>query len=139
MYVGPITRQTFDYTNRIACDNNPRNIFELDLNSDDQSFYILGPEPIKRKPPIKFTPSQNKTTKRHKTFTAQDAGINSNAELDHFWNNFFFSKHSGSTFQLLGKALSYSFISSHTPNYDANSTTMKIRTIHYVFVYITNL
>ena len=33
----------------------------------------------------------------------------------------FFSKHSDSTLQLLGKALSYSFISSNTPDYDANS------------------
>ena len=32
-----------------------------------------------------------------------------------------FSKHSDSTLQLLGKALSYSFISSNTPDYDANS------------------
>ena len=33
----------------------------------------------------------------------------------------FFSKHSDSTLQLLGKALIYSFISSNTPNYDADS------------------
>ena len=35
---------------------------------------------------------------------------------------YLFSKHSDSTFQqLLGKAFSYSFISSKTPNYDADS------------------
>ena len=68
-----------------------------------------------------FTPSQIKTTIRPNTFTAQDAGIFSNAELDQFWNRIFFSKHSDSTLQLLGKALSYSFISSNTPNYDADS------------------
>ena len=33
-----------------------------------------------------------------------------------------FSKHSDTTLQLLGKALSYSFISSNTPDYDANSS-----------------
>ena len=32
-----------------------------------------------------------------------------------------FFNHSDSTLQLLGKALSYSFISSNTPDYDANS------------------
>ena len=48
-------------------------------------------------------------------------GIYSNAELDQFWNRILFSKHSDSTLQLLGKALSYSFISSNTPDYDANS------------------
>ena len=68
-----------------------------------------------------FTASQIKTTIRPNTFTAQDAGICSNAELDQFWNRILFSKHSDSTLQLLGKALSYSFISSNTPNYDANS------------------
>ena len=121
MYVDPITRQIYDYATPITCDNIPRNIIELDPDSDDQDFYILGPEPIKRKPPLMFTPSQIKTTIRPNTFTAQDAGIYSNAELDQFWNRILFSKHSDSTLQLLGKALSYSFISSNTPNYDADS------------------
>ena len=65
--------------------------------------------------------TQIKTTIHPNTFTAQDAGIYSNAELDQFWNRILFSKHSDSTLQLLGKALSYSFISSNTPDYDANS------------------
>ena len=121
MYVDPITRQTYDYATPITCDKNPRNIIELDPDSDDQDFYILGPEPIKRKPPLMFTPSQIKTTIRPNTLRAQDAGIYSNAELDQFWNRILFSKHSDSTLQLLGKALSYSFISSDTLNYDADS------------------
>ena len=121
MYVDPNTRQIYDYATPITCDNNPRNLIELDPDSDDQDFYILGPEHIKRKPPLMFTPSQTKTTIRPNTFTAQDAGIYSNAELDQFWNRILFSKHSVSTFQLLGKALTYSFVSSNTPDYDANS------------------
>ena len=68
-----------------------------------------------------FTPSQIKTTTRPNTFTAQDAGLNSNAELDQFWNRILFSENSDCTLQLLGKILSYSFISSNTPNYNANS------------------
>ena len=96
-------------------DNIPRNIIELDPDSDDQAFYVLGPEPIKRKPPLMFIPSQIKTTIRPNTFTAQDAGIYSNAELDQCWNRLLFSKHSYSTIQLLGKTLSYSFISSNLP------------------------
>ena len=64
MYVDPITRQTYDYATPITSDNNPGNIIELDADSDDQDFYILGPEPIKRKPPLLFTPSQIKTTIR---------------------------------------------------------------------------
>ena len=43
-----------------------------------------------------FTPSQIKTTIRPNTFTAQDAGIYSNAELDQFSNRILFSKHSNS-------------------------------------------
>ena len=121
MNVDPITRQIYDYATPIACDKNPRNIFELDSDSDDQDFYILGPEPIKRKQPLLFTPSQNKTTIRPNTFTAQDAGIYSNAEPGQFWNKILFSKHSDSTLRLSGKTLGYSFISSNTPNYDNNS------------------
>ena len=47
------------------------------------------------------------------TFTAQDAGIYSNAELDQFWNRIFFAKHSDTTLQLLGKSLKYDFITMH--------------------------
>ena len=43
MYVHPITKQIFDYATPIACDNNPRDVFELDPDSVDQDFYILGP------------------------------------------------------------------------------------------------
>ena len=68
-----------------------------------------------------FTPSQIKTTLRPNTFTVQDAGINSHAEFDQFWNRILFSKHSDSLLQLLGNALSYYLISSSTPDNDANS------------------
>ena len=106
MYVDTITRQTYDYATTIACDNNPRNIIELDPDSDDQDFYILGQEPFKRKPPLMFTSYQIKTTIRPITFTAQDAGIYSNRELDQVWNRILFSKHSDSILQLLRKVLS---------------------------------
>ena len=58
MYVDPITRQTYNYAAPFACDNNTKNNIELDHDSYDQNFYILGPEPIKRKPPLMFTPSR---------------------------------------------------------------------------------
>ena len=116
-YVDPITRQTYDYSTPITCDNNHRKAIELDPDSDDQNFYFFRPEPIKRKPPIMFTASQIKTTIQPDTFTAQDAGIYSTAELDHFWNRILFSKHSDTTLQKLGKPLSYLFISINTPDY----------------------
>ena len=90
MYVDPIIRQTYDYATPVTCDNNPRNIIELDVDSDDQIFYILGPEPIKRKPPLMITPSQIKTTIRPNNFTAHDAGIYPNAELINFGTEFCF-------------------------------------------------
>ena len=69
-----------------------------------------------------FTPSQNKTTLHPNTFTTQHAGIYSNTDLDQFWNRILFSKHSDSAHQLLGGiARKYSFISSNTPNFVANS------------------
>ena len=43
MYVDPITRQTYDYATPITCDNNPRNIIELDTDSDDQDFDVRRP------------------------------------------------------------------------------------------------
>ena len=48
MYIDHITRQTYDYATSITCDNNTRKINELDPGSDDQDFYILRPDPIKR-------------------------------------------------------------------------------------------
>ena len=57
-----------------------------------------------------FKPTQIKTTRTPNTFTAQDAGVYSNAELDLFWNRVLFAKHSDTTLQLLGKSLSYDFI-----------------------------
>ena len=67
------------------------------------------------------TPSQIKTTIRHNTLTAEDAGIFFNAELDILWNRIGLSKQCDITLQLLEKGLSYSFISSNTRNYDTIS------------------
>ena len=113
MYVDPITRQAFNYATLIECGNNPQNFIELDLVTDDGDFYVLTPDPLKREAPQMFTPTQIKTTITPKTFTAQHAGIYSNAELVQFWNRVLFAKHSDATLQLLGKSLSYDFITMH--------------------------
>ena len=113
MYVEPITRQTFKYVTPIESGNNPQNIFELDPDTDDGDFYVLTPDPLKREAPQMFKPTQIKTTITPNTFTAQDAGIYSNAELDQFWNRVLFAKHSDTTLQLLGKSLSYDIITVH--------------------------
>ena len=74
---------------------------------------MLTPEPLKREAPQMFKPTQIKTTITPNTFTAQHAGIYSNAELDQFWNRVLFAKNSDTTLQLLGKSLSYDFITVH--------------------------
>ena len=113
IYVDPITRQSFNYATLIEWGNNPQNIFELDPDTDDGDFYVLTPDPLKREAPQMFKPTQIKTTITPNTFTAQDAGIYSNAELDQFWNRLVFAKHSDTTLQLLGKSLSYDFFTVH--------------------------
>ena len=81
-YVDPITRQTFDYATRIPCENNPQNLIALDPDTDQ--YYVLTPKPIKRDPPLLFEPRQIQTAISPNTFTAQEAGIYSNQELQHF-------------------------------------------------------
>ena len=91
----------------------PTKIIEIDPNTDDGDFFVLTPDPLKREAPQMFKPTQIKTKITPDTFTAQDAGIYSNAELDQFWNKVIFAKHSDTTLQLLGKSLSYDFITVH--------------------------
>ena len=113
LYVDPITRQTFNYATPIECGNNPQNIIELDPDRDDGDFHVLTPDPLKREAPQKFRPTQVKTKITPNTFTAQDAGIYSNAKLDQFWNRVLLAKHSDTTLHLLGKSLNYDFITVH--------------------------
>ena len=81
---------------------------------------MLTLDPLKREAPQLFKPTQLKTTITPTTFTAQDAGIYSNADLDQFWNRVLFAKDSDTTLQLLGKSLSYDFI---TVNNEQHSHT----------------
>ena len=117
MYVDPITRRTFTYATPNKCGNNPKIVFEVDPDTDDVDFYVLTPNPLKREAPQIFKPTQIKTTITRSTFTAQDAGIYSNAELDQFWNRVLFGKRSDTTLQLLGKSLSYNFITVHNEQF----------------------
>ena len=123
-YVDPITRQTFDYATPIACENNPQNTIALDLDSDQ--YYLLTPEPIKQDPPRLFQPTQIKTAISPNTFSAQDAGIYSSKELSHFWSRVLFAKHSDTTIELLGKAITYDFINDNT-----GSQSPYFKTKHY--------
>ena len=116
MYVDPITRQTYDFATPIPCDTNPRNIIELDPDTDVQDFYILCPESVEREL-FCLQLLKSKLARRPNTLTPQDAGVYSNAELDQFRNRIlFFQKNLIQHFNYSEK-LSYSFISSITPDY----------------------
>ena len=126
MFVDPIKRQTFNYATPIKYGNNPQNIIELDPDTDDGDFYVLTPDPLIREAPQMFKPTQIKTTITPNTFTAQDAGIYSNAELDQFWNRVLFAKHSDTILRLLGKSLNYDFITVHNEQHShTGSNTYK--------------
>ena len=124
MYVDPITRQTFNYATPIECGNNPQNIIELDPDTDYGGFYVLTSDPLKREAPQMFKPTQIKTTITPNTFTAQDAGVYSNAEIDQFWNRVFFAKHLDTTLQLLGKSLGYDFITVHNEQHSHTGSNL---------------
>ena len=113
MYVDPITKQTFNYATSKECGQNPQNIVEKGADTDDGDFYVLTPDALKREAPQMFRPTQTKTTITPNTFTAQDTGTCSNANLDQFWNRVLFAKHSDTTLHLLGKSISYDFITMH--------------------------
>ena len=84
-----------------------------------------------------FTFSQIKTTIRPNTFSSQDAGIYSNAEIDQSWNRILFSKHSDSTLQLLVKLLVT--LSSHLILLITMQILLTIiNTKHYVMDYMIN-
>ena len=100
MYVDPNVCRS----KQVPCENIPQNVISLDPDTDQ--YYVLTPQPIKKDPPLLFEPTQIQTAISPNTFTAQDAGINSQKELKHFWNQFLFTKHSDNTLQLLGKAIS---------------------------------
>ena len=133
MYVYPITRQTFEYANRIPCENNPQNVISLDADTDQ--YYVLTSQPIKKtllyslnllkyKPLLAQTPSLLKML----VFTLKK---NSN-----IWNRVLFTKHSDNTLQLLGKAMSYEFMSKQSsellPDNPYRSLRIGLRTYDYM-------
>ena len=117
--VHPSTVPKVDTTNseNHISDQDP-NILNLMVSHYDcakqnnlRQFSLLNVEPCKQAPSdIQHTKTQATVYVRAK---AKRIGIYSNAELDQFWNRVLFAKHSDTTLQLLGKSLSYDFISMH--------------------------
>ena len=90
------------------------------LHLDADKYYILTSEPVEQKAPHFFKPTQIETSISPNTFTAQDAGIFSSKELSHFWSRVLFAKHSDTTLELLGKAITFDFINDNS-NPNSNS------------------
>ena len=67
-----------------------------------------------------FKPTPINTTVTPNTFTAQDAGIYSNAELDRV----LFAKYSDTTLQLLGTSISYHFITVHNEQHSNTGSNL---------------
>ena len=105
MYIQPFTTQKSNYTTLILCDNIPQNLKALDF--DNEEHYVLTPKPVLRATPTLFEPKQIQYATNSNTFTAQEAGIRSIAELTKFWNGVFFAQHSYTILKFLGKAIHF--------------------------------
>ena len=88
MYIRPITREIFKNATPISCDNTPQNVIALDLDTNEH--YVLPPERVLRATPMLFEPKQVQSAIIRNTFTAQAAGIHSNAELTNFCKHVFY-------------------------------------------------
>ena len=95
MCIDTKTRQISNYAIPITCSNFLQKIFALDPDHDWN--YELIPKPVLRTTPTLFEPKRVQSTKPAATFTSQEAGIRSYAELTSFWNLVPFKKLSDTT------------------------------------------
>ena len=90
MYIDPITMQNFQFTMPISCDNNPEVIIALDPDSDHN--YGLALKPVIQATLTRFKPERIQSAVSPSTFTAQEAGKYSNAQITNFRNRVLFKK-----------------------------------------------
>ena len=111
----------------------------MSLDPDTDQNYVLTPQPIKKDHtlPSKKEPTQVQTAISPNTFTAQDAGIYSQKEVKHSWNRVLFTKHSDNISQLLGKAISYEFMSKQSSELLPDNPNRSLRIV--LFDYMLNL
>ena len=114
--------QIFEYVTLNNGDNNPQIVKALDLDNDEH--YVLTPKLVFRKALTLFETKQVQSAISPKTFTAKEAGIYSNAELQNFGNRGLFTKHSDSTVKFPAKTFSFDFLApseKHPNNIYSNS------------------
>ena len=71
MFVDPITRQTFDFAEEIACSGGTENAFQLDMDAPN-TWYQLIPEPVHFKSPKHLSHIQSATS-HHSQITTLNA------------------------------------------------------------------
>ena len=84
MYIKCITRQTFNYATLISFDSNQQNVKTFDFDTNEQ--YVLTRNSVFLATPTLLKPKQVQSTVSRSFFTAQEAGIYSNAELTNLGN-----------------------------------------------------
>ena len=84
-------------------------------------------QPVLPAVPTLFETKQLQSAISPNSFTAQEAGIYSNAKSTNFWNRVFFPKHSDSTLKHLGKAISIDFSEKHPTELHGNSDRIRFQ------------
>ena len=104
-FVDPITRQFFKSANDHPCENQKANIFQLDMD-DDNSWYLLSPQPSVFKSPSVFKPIEIKrTTNAYKMTSSARAGMYTQRQLDQFWDSIVINSASKDALQKITREL----------------------------------
>ena len=107
-YIDPITGQSFDFATPTTFVNNPQNVIALGPDIDEDCPLI--PESVSWATATIVEPKQVQYAKSSNSFTMQEAGIFSNADLTSFLNRVLFTKHCViATLKLLGNVITFEF------------------------------
>ena len=86
MFVDPMTCQTFDFAEEIACSGGTENAFQLDMDAPN-TWYQLIPEPVHFKTPKLFEPHSIGHITPFSNYDTQRAGMYTPGQLKDFWDN----------------------------------------------------
>ena len=131
MCIDSTNRQTFENTTPVSCDNNPPNVIAFCPHNPEQ--FIFSPKPVRKEIPILFDLKHVQTAISVITFSAEDAGILSNAEIIRFWIQGLFTKHSDTTHNLPGKTICFTFQLNLIQTNAQINTILKHNIIHKTF------
>ena len=90
-YVDPVSRPTYSFATKTACESSPAN--SIALHPDGNDYNRSTPTPVKT-PPAHFQPSEIRSTIQSITFSAQKAGLCSPKLTKDFRNRILLTKQS---------------------------------------------